>query len=92
MRAKSRIGLLAAFALTSSACSIPLAVTVTVDCVVFAEQRFQQETKDWLARHADDAPASADSDFKVVADNSEKFDRYCKGAPAATPVQAGAMP
>lgn len=92
MRAKSRIGLLAAFALTSTACSIPLDVTVTVDCVVFTEQRADQATKDWLASHADDAPLSADHFFKRVADNSEKFDRYCKGAPVAPPDEIGATP
>jgi len=66
-----------------------------VDCIVLQPQRADEPTKAWLASHADDAPPTADGFFKRVADNSEKFERYCLGIPASAaprPDQVGAVP
>lgn len=63
-----------------SACNLPLDVRLSVDCIVMTDQSFHPDTKAWLASHADDAPPSADGDFKRVADNTEKFNTYCRDA------------
>jgi len=55
-----------------------LKVEATNECDWFVDQSFAQDTKDWLLRHLDDAPASAEGDLKNVADNSEKYRLFCR--------------